>query len=336
MSNNSIFENDAHVVEVMKNIECYDMIKDRLIVRLANKNSERVKINHAVQKPICGDMVAYYSIMVDDSDTSGEYKCRTFTVTEELFKQYGVSLDKLHNDAVHNIERIAEPRIFSVIKAAGLTQDEGGDLLSISNDRMRLGAGIILCPSVQKSLHAVYPDGFVVVPSSIDDLIINSMHVNIGDLSKKVHEVSHDESATPKDVFLTDRPFFIDAESFDISFHKGAISSDQKLFIQSDDGIPVSLSRVTYEILSPSQTVISKGYVSFAPYTDSMYLNQDTMKDIAHKVIEDIHTYKYKTWFNDEDGISIDFPEIGYSELYQNGSWQNDEDHDHDRSYSFS
>lgn len=156
----------------------YDRVKDHLGVRLVNTKANRqelARLPHREMEDL--SLIAVVRYPMKDKAGFGSIK-----VTENMWKEWGVSIDQMFEQAWKNEERPTLQEIENLVMCEGnkndlfalesLPRHPGEMSYILTNDRLVDGAALIAFPGVTEKLDELFPEGFFVVPSSIHETMI--------------------------------------------------------------------------------------------------------------------------------------------------------------------
>ncbi len=199
----------------------WEEVRSRIFPRVVNKkmNQERVKANNLVKTDLNDDLMVMYSINVSDNfDESG---IASTPVTNELLSMYKVSKEELNRVATENVQGSYDMvPLYDVIVEMALANgvpeeflpesDEVPGLYILSNKNRVNGATALLDTQKLNDITDVVGDNFVVIPSSIHELLIasNSLveEVGIENLTEVIGVVNNGSDMC-SDEILSYRPY---------------------------------------------------------------------------------------------------------------------------------
>ena len=176
----------------------YEQIKDMVFVSAigAERNS---KLLESIPHKQMGDICAVYRIHLSNDPE----KRATILITNQMMDTLGVSADELHRKAVDNsmnrypaVCRSLNDVMADLLGGFGEPVDMG-DMVPVyvlSNNELMDGAATIFYPGVAEKLQKILPEGFYVIPSSIQELlIVPKNRVDKPDLERMVREINKTE-----------------------------------------------------------------------------------------------------------------------------------------------
>ena len=159
--------------EFFKTMLEYEKVKDRLYVRIQ-------KDCDMGDTPVTRilDWVVTYHIMLGEPE---DKMLLSGQVSKSLFDSFGVSLERMHNDALLSSQRLfpasCERMLDVLMPNAGygfnsqLSDGNGFEMLVITNRRRSFGASSILYPEMLKRIYEQFNDEFYILPSSVHEVL---------------------------------------------------------------------------------------------------------------------------------------------------------------------
>ena len=232
----------------------YDRVKKNLFMKLsaADKNADVLEHTPHITKE---DLALTFHIMLDQ----GEKGTATTMITDKMMDAYGVDLEKLYQDALHNSPVIAPAQIENMgevlermmledMKAAGapaeVIQEMEKDLQEtsrdnpmtvITNDRSTDGAAAIFYPGVMDQVGERLNGDYFILPSSVHEILVvpDDGNISFRELTDMVKEVNRTQVA-PEDR-LTDQVYHYDTA--DRIFEKAETFAERKKQKEAERGI---------------------------------------------------------------------------------------------------
>ena len=215
-------------------IHDYETDKERLMIMVCDYASNAETLATAPYMEHDGLAITYY-LLTDIGDDSRAY-CM---INDAIFARYGVSLERLHEDALANMAA-RFPATFDPIESmvmgmtldgemsrtllsgqveAGAFVDTGEDCLIwgsqmglrvLSNTIGHWGAAALFYPGVLDSIAQIYGKSFYVIPSSIHECLIvdPGVEASLEFLQETLRTVNENEVA--EDEILSDAIYFYD------------------------------------------------------------------------------------------------------------------------------
>ena len=164
-----------------------------------NLNAKREKL---VRLPINSSLELHYKI--DISDVFPDAK---IPLEKEHLERLGLSLSVLANKAYKNTMKKYPAKIYTLKEALHLEEEFLFDeFLDLSNDSNLYGAGAILYEGIYDMLRKRLHSDFVVIPSSVHEMIIiKTEYGDIDALTRIINEVNR--GVVSDEEVLSDRPY---------------------------------------------------------------------------------------------------------------------------------
>ncbi len=180
------------------NLMDYEKVRDLIFVSAigAERNS---KLLETIPHKQMGDICAVYRIHLSNSASERA----TVLITNQMMEAMGVSAEELHHQAVENSMN-RYPAVCRPLNDVLTDMFGGGDqifdtgdtmpLYMLSNNELMDGAATIFYPGVAEKLQKNLPEGFYIIPSSIQELlIVPKNQVDKHDLERMVREINATE-----------------------------------------------------------------------------------------------------------------------------------------------
>ncbi len=219
------FEHDIDLSKVMD----FDSVKDRIICKLINEEANKEFLQDKPYTKV-EDLAAVYQILVDKNAEG----TATINITDDLMDSYGITLEKLHDRAMQNME-VLQPYSFKGLNenitdmfSKDIAREEGMDLnearekaeqimsdipeimFVLTNDAGMYGAAAILNDSIRQEIVEKVGD-FYVLPSSIHETLIvpKDTGMELKELEQMVQEANYTQ--VPPEEHLSDHVYEYDA-----------------------------------------------------------------------------------------------------------------------------
>lgn len=141
----------------------YENVRPLLRARFYNKKTS-ADVSMSAEKYGFPDLIIVPSIVLD----SGEDEvCGSIKVTSSHCNLWGVDKETVLQDAINNI---GEPVLMRVEDLLPVPAELDFTMLVVTNKNRCFGASSVL--TAFDRLKAIYPDGFVVIPSSLHEVIV--------------------------------------------------------------------------------------------------------------------------------------------------------------------
>lgn len=203
------------VLEDVNALLDYDSVKDYLFMTVINAQEHK---NDLATMPhtIIGDLAIVYKVMIKTTD---ERFCAA-KVTNQLMDQYGIDINKLHNDALISSPNMMKPEILpletmlmGIPKDIALEEKEQ-QLVVLTNENHTEGAATMFYAGVLNDLAAKLNHSLYIIPSSTDECIAvcDSLNLNHEHLENMLHEVNNSSLVDP-DKKLSDHLYHYDKDA---------------------------------------------------------------------------------------------------------------------------
>lgn len=228
-------ENRTFQVQI-EDIKNYEVVKGEIFPRLVNleKNTTRLQNVPYMQRE---DLAITYHVKVSGNrDSIG-----SLMITNELMEVYGVTKEKLHIQAMENMERLSSPvflplgeMIVDVMtedfgRNEGVSQEEakeyvkdmiptgGPNVYCLTNQYKMNGAVGIMSESIQQMVADRVGGDYYVLPSSVHEVLIvpQSAGMDPEELTDMVNTVN--EGCVMQDEILSDHVYQYDAKEHKLS-----------------------------------------------------------------------------------------------------------------------
>lgn len=224
------FEHDIDLSKVMD----FDSVKDRIICKLINEEANKEFLQDKPYTKV-EDLAAVYQILVDKNAEG----TATINITDDLMDSYGITLEKLHDRAMQNME-VLQPYSFKGLNenitdmfSKDIAREEGMDLnearekaeqimsdipeimFVLTNDAGMYGAAAILNDSIRQEIAEKVGD-FYVLPSSIHETLIvpKDAGMELKELEQMVQEAN--QTQVPPEERLSDHIYEYDAGEYEL------------------------------------------------------------------------------------------------------------------------
>lgn len=202
------------VLEDVNTLLDYDSVKDYLFMTVINAQEHK---NDLATMPhtIIGDLAIVYKVMIKTTD---ERFCAA-KVTNQLMDQYGIDVNKLHNDALISSPNMMKPEILpletmlmGIPKDIALEEKEH-QLVVLTNENHTEGAATMFYAGVLNDLATKLNHNLYIIPSSTDECIAvcDSLNLNHEHLENLLHEVNNSSLVDP-DKKLSDHLYHYDKD----------------------------------------------------------------------------------------------------------------------------
>ena len=215
----------------------YEDVKDRIVCRLVNRESNAERLSNAPFTTLEDLAVTYHVMVSQDEDGIG-----SLMITNDLMKGYGVDVDTLHQQAMENMPKLS-PIDFRTLNEVmmdmmtpsfaeenGIDLDEAEemvktmvasqgvpDIYCLTNAGKINGAAVILNPETQEYISDRVGGDYFILPSSIHELLVVCAQegMEYEELQSMVQEVN--QNCVSPDEILSNRVYQYDAKTHTIS-----------------------------------------------------------------------------------------------------------------------
>lgn len=166
----SKFEEYKGVSIDMNMLDDFEHAKDKIHIELINKKNidDRIVYKSAEEYGF-DDLILVPVMRVDLSGQVGRVK-----INNNLVKNWGVTADEVIEIGIENIDCIIEPLAKKLARMTGMPEEEFGDgeipFVIVSTESGEFGASAII--KAKEQLNEMFPDGYVVLPSSIHEMLV--------------------------------------------------------------------------------------------------------------------------------------------------------------------
>ena len=184
----SAFNSEKIVAMVMD----YSAVKDHLLPRLISRAFNEKRLEGMPYTSVNGDLAVTYHIQLENTEEGSA----SIAITNEIFKNYNVSIEELHETALKNM-KVLTPACFCPIsqvlcgimgipeeEMAIMVKPEEESMFVLSCEQKTFGAAWLLDMEQMKKCKEQIGD-FVILPSSVHETIL----VKLRDLKEKENMV---------------------------------------------------------------------------------------------------------------------------------------------------
>ncbi|MCD7750483.1 MAG: DUF5688 family protein [Lachnospiraceae bacterium] len=209
----------------------YEKMKDSLFIRVCGIEQNQELLAHVPHKKV-EDLAVTYHLLI----SSGDEVIGSAMVTNTQFEKFGVTAERLHQDAIENSPKIFPMQLISLrdlltenirqeMEAEGMPKElqelilesmypESTEALYVvTNDNRFNGAGALFYPDVMKEIGERLGTDYVVLPSSTHEMVIAR-----DDGSRSAYEwefmvADINQKEVPQNEHLTDNAYHYDREN---------------------------------------------------------------------------------------------------------------------------
>lgn len=175
-------------------INDYEKAKPRLQARLYN-NKTNVEVSKSAERYGFDDLIIVPILVVSEDDDG----TATIKVTRDLLAKWDKSATEVIGDAIENLDY----EITDMAKLLGISLGEPMGLYVVTNKKRRCGAASVI--KAKDELNRMFPEGYIVLPSSVHEVIVVKNDDNIEAYTEMVKMVNSDVVA-PEEV-LSDKAY---------------------------------------------------------------------------------------------------------------------------------
>lgn len=213
--------NYVDIEDITENIDNYNVIKDRLIIRPINYTDNRYELKNAVYKKIGDIALVLYLVLYSEKSDFG-----TMKIDQKFLEKWQKNADEVWNAALINTNIFAPPRLFLNPMDTEDAPYNKGAFMAYEPDVKKLGAMTVpilttvkqlngaialFYPGVQEKIAELYGGSYYVAFTSIHDVRLHkkdsipprNILQNIKSMNKAINK--------PNDI-LSRKVFFYDAE----------------------------------------------------------------------------------------------------------------------------
>lgn len=173
-------------IESMKD---YEQVKDKLFIRL-NSAEGHEQIMAESPHRMEADLLMTYHIYIPDREGDGGFM--SARITNDMMKEFGISQEQLHQDAVASTEQILKPKVQSMMEALTGIPEENPQMMVVTNEQGVLGASALFCNGIMDKAAEHMNGNYFVLPSSIHEMLVvpDNGNFNRTDLEAMVKEAN--------------------------------------------------------------------------------------------------------------------------------------------------
>lgn len=193
----------------LKSIMDYDIAKDHLFIRVSSAETNKDMLAN-VPHQLKEDLAITYHVAV----SMDEEGLSSILIKNGLLKQYGITAEQLHEDAMKNSPRIMAPEVSSlgammkelIEKDLFMMSPEKREMLQesiresaqmpsffvVTNHQKINGAGALFYPEMLDNLGKVFGQNYFILPSSIHEMLVlpDNGEISADELRAMVTEVN--------------------------------------------------------------------------------------------------------------------------------------------------
>ena len=195
---------DAMLDDMFKEILCFDKVKDRVMYKLINQklNEERLtKIPHRLIE----DLAIIYYIDINE-DSQNKY---SITIDNNIINTWKITEEELFKHAEQNTVKKYPLYVISMDSLVGLPMNT--HMYVVSNRFGMDGAIAVFYPDALKSLAEKFNDDLMIIPSSINEVIVvpmkavKSKNMDVNGIARMIGNINKECVANSE--ILSDHPY---------------------------------------------------------------------------------------------------------------------------------
>ncbi|MCD8154377.1 MAG: DUF5688 family protein [Clostridiales bacterium] len=282
-----VFARD-NLPDLRKSMTSWDYAKENVILDIAGctKNADML-----ANFPHCkmGDIAAIYKVEVGRGK-NGSY---SFPITNEMKARYGVTTEELHAQASKNSMARYPAQIIDCngmmlnmfgISAADMPENlrdnieiGSNGMIMLSNQEVHRGASVLFYPGLLDRISDMYPEGFYIIPSSVQEIIIAPKTEYI--TSREMDDIIEDANTVSLKPDLQLSDFVHEYDPVSKILYAPSLAQDYKLLeVSKDDVLKPETLGVKDDIFSNSRPAAEGEELSQAVKTEQQ---RRTMKKHA-------------------------------------------------------
>lgn len=216
-----------NVDKICEELEDYENVKKKLFITVANIDRSREYLKDKVYESVT-DIAIVPRILFSNYD--GFIASSAITITN--LESYGISAEKLMEDAKKNAEKLFPPTLMDsndvikkILENAGMPEEAVREYIdSIRKDSLfnmyilttknRRHASAMFYSNVLESVRGKFGN-FYIIPSSVEEVLIipnNIRNVTGHDIREILHSVNGDKNVMTEDLILSQNVFLYDGE----------------------------------------------------------------------------------------------------------------------------
>ena len=209
--------------EIVETSLTFDKVRDNLTIRIVEIDRNKEFLQKIPYMMMGNGFAAICDIKVHE-DNSGYWKT---TITRELMMENNYDKTEMFKTAIENCQ-LKDPVVLSTMESqlffddkenlldmdGNIPESKKSHMYILTNEENMLGSATLFYPGVQEKIAEKLGEGYLVLPSSVHELIIvpESSGITPRDAAEMVHEANHSGIVDPKDV-LSDNVFRYDKDT---------------------------------------------------------------------------------------------------------------------------
>lgn len=192
----------------------YSVIKERLYLSVISKD-ELESLKEPPVNAIHADLAVTCRILLGMKEVNGGIATESTPVTEALIERFGVSSERVKEDAARNSAEIFPGEIKTIESILGIPENTmGGPRLYVATNSLRYhGAAVMFYPGMMSAFARMLEGGYFILPSSKHEMILvpDSDMDDVDELISMVGSVNS-QAVEPRDR-LTDNAYHFAPDS---------------------------------------------------------------------------------------------------------------------------
>lgn len=204
----------------------YDHMKDKLFLCVVNAEKNQMMLDSVPHQRI-EDLAVLHRCLIHSSN----HHSGSILVNSKLMDEWGISEETLHEQALRNMDRLFTPEFhpieYNISKMMGIPYHEteaawrASDMFVLTNNQGYYGASYLCCPDVLKWVSERMGGDFLLLPSSVDEIIIlrQKDDMDISELQEIVESVN--QTAVGDMEYLSDSVYRYNNRDQELSIIEG-------------------------------------------------------------------------------------------------------------------
>lgn len=175
----------------------FEKCKDLIYPRLLNTELNKEYLADKISTEITDLSVVYAVTAVKDAGY--------IVITRDMADSWGVTPEEIHQAAIKNADEGVLVDMSSLTAMIGAPEIKAPKMYVITYKNMPYGAGALVSKEIQKQAEELLGERFVIIPSSVDEVIILPEEMAGTRLTKMIQDVNGSE--VPVDKVLSNHPY---------------------------------------------------------------------------------------------------------------------------------
>ena len=208
----------------MGNMDEYEKIKDKLVIKLINTDLNRIYLRDKVSIPFL-DLSAVFCVFLEEKDSMQ----KTITVTEKLFSKWKISKEQMYREVLENMQKNfpEEITLLADYLADELEERErtqSMDTLFVMQQPLEKCGGALMLykDALRKFALEKGVKRVAIYPSSIQEILLEAVYSDDFDYAHREEIVrSINQRFVSEDEVLSNHMYFYDLEQNEVKMCKG-------------------------------------------------------------------------------------------------------------------